>query len=408
MTLTNNSTATLKEMARIAMNKALYEEYVQELKLDFEKPDSLMNKIKLCSYLVCCGASVELKSYPLNNKDFRTGNTGLQLTVGNPYLRALIPFFYMEKDNPLKITGSYVTKKAVIEYAGEILFEITILPDMETGNDNVSFEFETLIAAIPEKPYGIRNCYYHNIGKPCAFCILTKKKVNLGPQDLVTAYNGIAENTGIEPQILLTGGNNRQKDRGLSKYIPYVKELRKHFKRAKIAIEAAPPKDILCLDALIDLGMDTFAANIEFFSTKAKEKFLPGKSEIKLKEYEDAFNYCRKANVRTFSALIAGPETEEATLKGVEYLSRIGVPTNFLCLRPFPGSHLEDYPRISPAWFLKLTKKALMVMERYAVLDDLSNTAGCGSCGACSMEMNLARLLKNNKDKELYNFMLSE
>lgn len=101
MTLTNNSTATLREMARIAMNKALYEKYVKELKLDFEKPDSLMNKIKLCSYLVCCGASVELKSYPLNNKDFRTGNTGLQLTVGNPYLRALIPFFYMEKDNPI-------------------------------------------------------------------------------------------------------------------------------------------------------------------------------------------------------------------------------------------------------------------------------------------------------------------
>jgi hypothetical protein len=47
-------------------------------------------------------------------------------------------------------------------------------------------------------------------------------------------------------------------------------------------------------------------------------------------------------------------------------------------------------------------------MERYAVLDGLSSTAGCGSCGGCSMEMNLIRLLKNNKDKELYNFMLSE
>src|SRR4030042_2056571 len=100
------------------MNETPFEKYVDELELDFEQPDSLLNKIKLCSYLVCCGASIELEFYPLNNKDFRTGNTGLQLIVGSPFLRALIPFLYMDKDNPVKVRGSYITKRAVIEYAG--------------------------------------------------------------------------------------------------------------------------------------------------------------------------------------------------------------------------------------------------------------------------------------------------
>lgn len=389
------------------MNQALYKRYIKELKLDFEKPGSLLNKIKLCSYLVCCGASVELESYPLNNKDFRTGNAGLQLMVGNRHLRALIPFFYMEKDNPVKVKGDYLTKRAAIEYAGKKLFEVAILPDAETGNTNINVEFETLIAAIPEKPYGIRNCYYHTVGKPCAFCILKKKKVNLSPKELVTAYEKVAANRGVGPQVLLTGGNSGRKDRGLSKYVPYVKELRSKFKNARIAIEAAPPQHVYFLDALIDAGMDTFAANIEFYSPVGRENLLPGKSEIKMEEYKKAFNYCQKADVKTFSALIAGPESERDTIKGVKLLSTMGVPTNFICLRPFPGSSMEDYPRVNPAWFLKVTKSALMTMEQYDVLDDLAGTAGCGSCGACSMEMNLYRLLKNSNDNTLYNFILN-
>ena len=380
------------------MNQVLFERYVRELKLDFNKPDSILNKIKLCSYLVCCGASVELESYPLHSKDFRTGNAGLQLTVGTPHLRALIPFYYMETRNPVKIKGSYATKKAVVEYSGKELFEIAIRPDIETGNDNINLEFETLIAAIPQKPYGFRSCYYHSTGKPCAFCILKKKKIHLGPADLVKAYEKAATKRGREPQVLLTAGNSGSKDRGLSKYVPYVKELRRHFKKAKIAIEAAPPKDTSLLDSLIDSGIDTFAANIEFYSSASRDRLLPGKSEIPLEEYTKAFEHCHKSKINTFSALIAGPETQRDTLRGVEFLAKTGVPTNLICLRPFPGSDIETHSRVNPARFLEVTKKALKIMERYDVLDDLASTTGCGSCGACAMEMNLYRLLKSNKD----------
>jgi len=373
------------------MNETSLEKYVDELELDFEKPDSLLNKIKLCSYLVCCGASVELESYPLNNKDFRTGNAGLQLMVGNRHLRALIPFLYMEKDNPVKVKGNYLTERAAIEYSGKKLFEVAILPDVETGNTNITVEFETLIAAIPEKPYGIRNCYYHTVGKPCAFCILKKKKVNLSPKELVTAYEKVAANRGGEPQVLLTGGNSRRRDRGLSKYVPYVKALRSRFKEAKIAVEAAPPKDASALDALIEAGMDTFAANIEFFSADCRDRLLPGKSEIAIDEYRKSFEYCQKVGVKTFSALIAGPENKRDTLNGVEFLARIGVPTNLICLRPFPGSNLEDYPRVNPARFLDVSQEAVRIMQERGVMEGLACTAGCGSCGACAMEMNLYR-----------------
>jgi hypothetical protein len=389
------------------MNQLLSQKYLKELHLDFKRPNSLLNKIKLCSYLICCGASVELDSYPLNNKDFRTGNAGLQLNVGSPHLRALIPFFYMENDNPVKIRGSYLTGKAVIEHAGKRFFEVSILPDVETGNENINLEFDTLIAAIPEKPYGIRNCYYYSIGKPCAFCILKKKNVNLGPEDLVKAYKRVSRKRGKEPQVLLTGGNSGRKDRGLSKYVPYVEQLRRHFRKSRIAIEVSPPKDESSIDVFLNFGVDTFAANIEFFSVEAKKELLPGKSEIPIEEYEKAFEHCQKHNVKTFSAVIAGPEAMRETLSGVKYLAEIGVPTNLICLRPFPGARLEDYPRVNPAKFLKVTKKAVMIMERYDVMDDLASTAGCGSCGACSMEMNLYRLLKSDKGGELHDFFLN-
>ncbi len=380
-----------------SMNTNSLRKYVDELELDFEHPDSLLNKIKLCSYLVCCGASVELDSYPLNDKDFRTGNAGLQLLVGNPSLRALIPFFYMDRSNPVKLKGSYRTKQAVIECQGKDFFQVSILPDAETGNKNINIEFDTLIAAIPRKPYGIRNCYYHNIGKPCAFCILSRKKIDLGPSDLVEAYSKIAEETGVEPQVLLTGGTDFSRDRGLSKYTPYVKQLRTSFREAKVAIEASPPKDPHYLNDLIESGMDTFAANIEFFSARTRKELLPGKSEIGLEEYARTLGYCVEAGVKTFSAQIAGPEDDESTLKGVAFLAEIGTPTNFICLRPFPGAALENSPRVDPSWFLEITRKAIGIMERHGVMETLANKAGCGSCGGCSMEMNLYRLMKNGE-----------
>jgi biotin synthase-like enzyme len=310
----------------------------------------------------------------------------------------------MDKSNPVKLRGSYTTKQAIIEYAGKEFFKVIILPDTETGNRNINLEFETLIAAIPRKPYGTRNCHYHSVGKPCSFCVLTKKRIDLGPSDLVVAYARVAEKTGMEPQVLLTGGTDFTRDRGLSKYVPYVKLLRGNFKEATIAIEASPPKDIHSLHSLIELGMDTFAANIEFYSRKARTELLPGKSEIELEEYKEVFGYCREAGVKTFSALIAGPEDDASTLKGVEFLSEVGTPTNFICLRPFPGAHLESYPRINPIWFLQITKKAIMMMEQHDVMNALANTAGCGSCGGCSMEMNLYRLIKNGELPREYLF----
>jgi hypothetical protein len=150
--------------------------------------------------------------------------------------------------------------------------------------------------------------------------------------------------------------------------------------------------------------MDTFAANIEFDSRKARTELLPGKLEIKLDEYEESLAYCREAGVKTFSALIAGPEDDASTLKGVEFLSAIGTPANFICLRPFPGACLENNPRVNPAWFLEITQKANMIMGQYDVMQALANTAGCGSCGGCSMEMNLYRLIKNEELPREYLF----
>jgi hypothetical protein len=299
---------------------------------------------------------------------------------------------YMEDGNPVKLRGDYLAKRAVIEYAGKELFEVSIVPDAETGNENINLEFDTVIAAIPDEPHGVRSCRYHTAGKPCAFCILGTKTVDLGPRNLVAAYEKVTGERGIEPQVLLTGGTSGAEDRGLSKYVPYARELRSVFENARIAVEAAPPQDPRCLDALIDLGMDTFAANIEFYSLGCRNSLLPGKSAIPLQEYADTFAYCRSAGVRIFSAVIAGPEEEQDTLNGVEFLASVGVPSNLLCLRPFPGAPLENHARVDPAWFFELTKRAVRIMEDYGVLEELADTAGCGSCGACAMEMNLYRL----------------
>jgi uncharacterized radical SAM superfamily protein len=374
------------------MNEKILNQYISELNLDFRKPGCLANKVKICAYLVCCGASVDLGLNFSNKKDKRTGNSGVQLYVGNKQLRALVPFSYINKENPIKIIGD--NKSAIVEYNGIKLFRVSLVPEVKIENQNVNMDFETLIAAIPQIPNSTRACYYQEIKKACAFCALKRDKIMLSPKTLLAAYKQALKKTGRRPKILLTGGNDFSLDRGLSKYIPYVKEVREFDGKAKIAIEAAPPKELENMKKLANLKIDTFSANLEVYSDKSRNEFLPGKSEIKINEYKNIFNYNKKNGVKVFSVLIAGLEDEQDTLDGIRYLSEIGVPTNLLCLRSFPGSSLENRERINPVWFLGITKKAIYMMDKKGLTNKLSETSGCGSCGACSMEMNLYRLVK--------------
>ncbi len=371
--------------------KTPFDRYLQELDLGIEHPDCISNKVKLCSYLVCCGAAVDAGVRGAD-RDPRTGNSGLQVLVGHPLLRALIPTSFMDDENPVRIRDSGSSLVGVVEYAGKDLFSVDFLPDVDTGNPNLSLEFNTLIAAIPNEPHGKRSCDFHATGTPCAFCALEDKQIDLGPEDLVSSYRSVTAQTGVAPQVLLTGGTSQEPDRGLSKYLPYVEALRSAYPDARVAVEASPPQVPALLQPLIDAGMDTFAANLEFYSHRTRVELLPGKSGMGLAEYAASLAYCRDAGLRTFSAVIAGPESEPDTLRAVEFLASVGTPTNFLCLRPFPGAALANQPRVNPAWFLKMSGQANTIMDSHGLLDDLACTAGCGSCGACSMEMNLYRL----------------
>ncbi|OGF31651.1 hypothetical protein A2533_02775 [Candidatus Falkowbacteria bacterium RIFOXYD2_FULL_35_9] len=376
------------------MKEKILNQYISELNLDFKNPCCLANKVKICAYLVCCGASVDLGLDLSNKKDKRTGNSGIQLYVGNKQLRALVPFSYISNDNPIKIKMIGNKKHAIIEFDGIKLFRVSLVPEIKIRNQNVNMDFETLIAAIPQIPNSIRGCCYQEVKKACAFCALKKDKIMLSPTTLLSAYKQVINKTGRRPKILLTGGNNFSLDRGLAKYIPYLKKLREFDGKVKIAIEASPPKELENMKKLANLKLDTFSANLEVYSDRFRNEFLPGKSEIKVNEYKNIFNYNKANGVKVFSVLIAGLENEQDTLDGIRYLSEIGVPTNLLCLRSFPGSSLENRERINPVWFLGITKKAILLMDKKGLTNKLSKTSGCGSCGACSMEMNLHRLTK--------------
>jgi len=384
------------------MKKNIFNQYISDLNLDFKRPSCLSNKIKVCSYFVCCGASVDSILYGNNKKDLRTGNSGIQLYVGNKQLRALIPFSFISKGNPIKIKSSGNKKNAIVEYKGVKLFTISIIPETKVGNNSINLEFETLIAALPQSPNGVRTCFYQEIKKACAFCALKKSKIPLNPSALALAYAKVFKKTGRRPQILLTGGNDFSIDRGLAKFIPYIEKVRTVDRKVKIAIEASPPKDVVELKKLANLKIDTFSANLELYSDNCRNEFLPGKSEIKINEYKKIFNYCKENKIKTFSVLIAGLEDGKDTLIGAKYLSNIGVPTNLLCLRPFPGSILENHRKINPAWFLAITKKVIAAMDKKKLLRKLSRTSGCGSCGACSMEINIYRVM-NRYGKRVLN-----
>ena len=129
-----------------------------------------------------------------------------------------------------------------------------------------------------------------------------------------------------------------------------------------------PPKDLSVLQTWYDAGITEIAFNLELFDRVKAKQYMPGKGRIRIEQYLAAFDkavsiWGKNGNVRTL--FIAGLETQETLLKGIETVCSRGVMPILSVFRALNNTQMEDIVPPSNEWLHELYNKAEIICSQY-------------------------------------------
>ena len=235
-----------------------------------------------------------------------------------------------------------------------------------------------------------QKCAYVNTGEGCKFCGI-ELSLKSGSTIMIKKseqFNEVVEaaiNEGVCNHITLTTGSTASPDRGSNRLVDIVKEVKRNWK-IPIHVQVEPPKKEKYLEMLADAGADTIGIHIESFDQNVLKEVCPGKAQIGLKRYFEAW----KKSVELFgenqvsSFIIAGiGESDESILIGSEELAKLGVIPYLVPFRPMVGTQFENRQPPDPNRIFSLLNRIAETLKTYDI--NLSkNKAGCVRCGSCS------------------------
>jgi len=235
----------------------------------------------------------------------------------------------------------------------------------------------------------IQTCVYWNTPKRCKFCgielslrsdaTIAKKK----PEQLAEVALA-AKKLDHVTHVTLTTGTTATPDKGIN----YLAETARAIKEATglpIHAQFKPPEELSMIDVLYD-PVDTVGIHVESFDRKVLKEVAPGKAEIPLQQYVEAW----KRGVELFgesqvsSYIIAGMgESDGSTIGGSRILAELGVYPFIVPLRPIPDTDMGNEKPPSPDRMRHLYEAVADILHDTGV-SWRKNKAGCVRCVACS------------------------
>jgi len=272
--------------------------------------------------------------------------------------------------SPFEVKELEEDKFAVFEN-GELFSEIEFLPrpkffDRKTKNGIAMSELLKLVAPGFAIIYMSRECIF--VGKSqCKFCVVDKigTSPHKDPADVAEAvYEGVKEKA-IKSHIALTCG-------ALSKDASYEilqNTIKETLSLAKIAISVnpEPPKKLEALEKVSEA--DSIYINLEVFDRKKRSEILPGKSKIKIEHYKKVFEECTRIfeKNQVCSVLLAGLESDESFLEGVEFLASNSVMPVVVPFYPAFHSKLEHVSPPPAERMKKIYGSSIDIIKRYGL-----------------------------------------
>jgi radical SAM protein (TIGR04043 family) len=231
---------------------------------------------------------------------------------------------------------------------------------------------------------------YQSRTKTCQFCAIGQSLAagrtieRKTPAQLAEVAKAAVELDGVTHMVMTTG-TPPGRDRGAA----ILAESASAVKAAvdlPIQGQCEPPDDDLWFARMRDAGIDGLGMHLEAVTDDVRAKIMPGKAQVPLSRYFDAFDAAvavfGRGQVSTY--ILAGlGDPPEAILATCEKLITLGVYPFVVPFVPISGTPLESHPP-PPAAFMHGILHPLAQMLRAGGLQATAIKAGCGRCGACS------------------------
>jgi radical SAM protein (TIGR04043 family) len=231
---------------------------------------------------------------------------------------------------------------------------------------------------------------YESRKRACQFCAIGQSLaadrtiVRKTPAQLAEVARVAVMLDGVKHMVMTTGTPNKT-DRGAALLCDSAFAV-KAAVDLPIQGQCEPPDDDAWFRRMKDAGVDALGMHLEVLAPELRARLLPGKNDVPLARYFDAFDAAvgvfGRGQVSTY--ILAGlGDSAEDILKTCARLIRQGVYPFVVPFVPITGTPLEDHPAPA-ADFMRSILHPLGEMLGYAGLHSKDIKAGCGKCGACS------------------------
>lgn len=283
------------------------------------------------------------------------------MVINAPYMTAFSELspFAIDFKNKIYILKYY---DSIIS---EIHFETVDIYKENTASNGTLYRHVAFWATDRLRIHHQFRCNFKEMGLGCKFCNVKIKEGSFSLCDVYEIIDFYLEHTDF--RHFLIGGGSAAHDIESANIISIAKHIREKSNKS-IYVMCLPPEDVSILSQYKNAGINEIGFNIELFNRHIAAEIMPGKGNIPLKCYENAFReavrlWGRTGNVR--SLMVLGLEPLEDFYEGIDWLCRLGVMPIISVFRPVSNIHLNHVLPPSNETLENVFKKVLTITKKY-------------------------------------------
>jgi radical SAM protein (TIGR04043 family) len=285
---------------------------------------------------------------------------------------------------------------ATLEYQGAAIGEVTFPATprfySRTTSDGIPYwKIAQLHASDVLATTVLQQCVrYVDRSRSCQFCAIGQSLeadrtiARKTPRQLAEVASAAVQLDHVKHMVMTTG-TPATRDRGARVLAECAAAIRAQVD-LPIQGQCEPPEDHGWFERMRASGMVTLGMHLEAVTERVRERIMPGKAEVPVATYLDAF----ESAVRVFgrgqvSTYILGGlgDGRDDIVAMCRVLVAIGVYPFVVPFVPIRGTPLEAHPTPDPAFMQEVLREVATIV-RDGGLSRETVRAGCGRCGACS------------------------
>lgn len=231
---------------------------------------------------------------------------------------------------------------------------------------------------------------FRDRAESCQFCAIEQSLedgrtvVRKTPAQVAEVAEAAVRLDGVK-QLVMTTGTPNSDDRG-ARLMAETAAAVKARVNLPIQAQCEPPEDPIWYRRMKEAGVDSLGMHLEVVEPQVRRRILPGKSELTLERYYEAFAEAvavfGRGQVSTY--LLAGlGDGADSLIACSEKLIALGVYPFVVPFVPIAGTPLENHPAPSTTFMVEVYT-AVAAQLRASDLSAQAMDAGCAKCGACS------------------------